>query len=188
VFILFSKKKHQQRNKKRMSIKKIIGLREEMSIGFYLCDFLFRKVLRHNADVSWAIHFTSVIHGAARIKRGKGVYPGDSPNVFINADNGIEIGDYTNIGPGVALVSANHDFINNEINVAAAPIKIGKHSWLGHSASVMPGIVLGDFTIVGAGAVVTKSFEEGYCVIAGNPAKIIRQLDKTACIAYANSK
>jgi acetyltransferase-like isoleucine patch superfamily enzyme len=52
----------------------------------------------------------------------------------------------------------------------------------------MPGVVLGDFTIVGAGAVVTKSFEEGYCVIAGNPAKIIRQLDKTACIAYANSK
>ena len=99
-----------------MSIKKFIGLREEMSIGFYLCDFLFRKVLRHNADVSWSIHFTSVIHGAARIKRGKGGYPGDSPNVFINADNGIEIGDYTNIGPGVALVSANHDFINNEIN------------------------------------------------------------------------
>jgi len=67
-------------------------------------------------------------------------------------------------------------------------LKLANTVGLGHSASVMPGVVLGDFTIVGAGAVVTKSFEEGYCVIAGNPAKIIRQLDKTACIAYANSK
>ena len=89
---------------------------------------------------------------------------------------------------GCDIKKSIFDFINNEINVAAAPTKIGKHCWLGHSASVMPGIVLGDFTLVGAGAVVTKSFEEGYCVIAGNPAKIIRQLDKTACIAYANSK
>ena len=48
-------------------------------------------------------------------------------------------------------------------------------------AKVLPGVHLGDFTIVGAGAIVTRSFEEGYCVIAGNPADIIRKLSKDKC-------
>ena len=43
---------------------------------------------------------------------------------------------------------------------------------------ILPGVVLGDHTVVGAGSIVTKSFEDGYCVIAGNPAKVIRTLDK----------
>ena len=42
---------------------------------------------------------------------------------------------------------------------------------------ILPGITLGDNTIVGAGSVVTKSFPEGNCIIAGNPAKKIRDLD-----------
>ena len=41
---------------------------------------------------------------------------------------------------------------------------------------ILPGIVLGNHTIVGAGSIVTKSFPEGNCVIAGNPAKKIRDL------------
>jgi acetyltransferase-like isoleucine patch superfamily enzyme len=55
-------------------------------------------------------------------------------------------------------------------------------------AVILPSVQLGDFTIVGAGAVVTKSFEEGYCVIAGNPARVIRQLNKEECNAFAQSK
>ena len=43
---------------------------------------------------------------------------------------------------------------------------------------ILPGVVLGEKTIVGAGSVVTKSFLEGYCVIAGNPAKKIKDLNK----------
>jgi acetyltransferase-like isoleucine patch superfamily enzyme len=53
------------------------------------------------------------------------------------------------------------------------------------NATVLPGIVLGDFTIVGAGAVVTRSFPDGYCVVAGNPAAIIRTLDKSECEQFA---
>ena len=45
---------------------------------------------------------------------------------------------------------------------------------------------IGDFTVVGAGSVVTKSFVEGYCVIAGNPAKIIKYLEKEKCVPFQN--
>ena len=48
----------------------------------------------------------------------------------------------------------------------------------------MPGVTLGDFTIVGAGAVVTNSFPEGHCIIGGVPAKNIKVLDKEKCIHY----
>jgi acetyltransferase-like isoleucine patch superfamily enzyme len=157
-------------------------------MGFYLTDFLFRKILRQNADVTWAIHHTSTIHCPQNIKRGKEVYPGDSPGVYIDANNGVVIGDYTNLGPNVGLISSNHDFVNNDVYSKHPPIEVGRFCWFGKGATVLPGVKLGDFTIVGAGAVVTKSFEEGYSVIAGNPARIIRTLNKTECDAFAKSK
>lgn len=169
-------------------VRKAFRLRKEMSIGFYLTDFLFRKILRQNAGVTWAIHHTSTIHCPERIERGKGTYPGDSPGVYINASNGVKIGDYTNLGPNVGIISVNHDFINNDLQVAAAPINIGKFCWLGMGAIVLPGVTLGDFTMVGAGAVVTKSFPEGHCVIAGNPAKLIKHLNQAECESFAANK
>ena len=163
-------------------------MREEMSVGYYLTDFWFRRIMRQNAGVKWAVHHTSTIHCPERLLCGKSVYPGDSPGVYINAQNGIKIGDYTNIGPNVGLVSANHDFVNNDVHGVTDAISIGKHCWFGMGAIVLPGVALGDFTIVGAGAIVTKSFKEGYCVIAGNPAAVIKQLNRTECEAFALSK
>jgi acetyltransferase-like isoleucine patch superfamily enzyme len=164
------------------------GMRRELSVGFYLADFFFRRLLRQNAATTWAIHHTSTIHSPENITRGKNVYPGDSPGVYINAANGIILGDYTNIGPNVGLISSNHDFINNDLHTPSPPIKLGSFCWLGMGAIVLPGVSLGNFTIVGAGAVVTKSFEEGYCIIAGNPARIIKTLNREECNAFAKNK
>ena len=169
-------------------MKRILGLRPEMSWSFYLLDFFFRRVFRQNAKVPWAVHHTATIHHPQGLSKGKGTYPGDSPGVYINANNGVYIGDYTNLGPNVGIVSSNHDFVNNDQYVAAAPIHIGRYCWLGMGAVVLPGVRLGDFTIVGANAVVTRSFEEGYCVLAGNPARVIRQLSKEDCDERAREK
>ncbi len=146
-------------------IKDLFGMRREMSAGFYITDFVFRRLFRQNAGVKWAVHHTSTVHNPERITRGKEVYPGDSPGVYINASNGVVIGDYTNIGPNVGIISSNHDLVNNDAHVQAPPIEIGRFCWMGMGAVILPGVKLADFTIVGAGAVVTKSFPEGYCVL-----------------------
>ena len=169
-------------------IKKTFRLRNEMSIGFYITDFVFRKLFRQNAAVRWAIHHTATIHAPQNIVLGKHTFPGDSPGVYINATNGVHIGDYTNLGPNVGVISANHDFVNKDIAQAASPVIIGKHCWMGMGAVILPEVVLGDFTIVGANAVVTKSFPEGYCILAGNPATIIKHLNKAECDSFAKSK
>ena len=158
-------------------VRKLFGLRKEYSIGFYITDFLFRKILRQNAAVKWRVHHTATIHNSGKITIGKETFPGDSPGVYINAQNGVTIGDYTNLGPNVGIISANHDFIDNSLASDAPPIQIGRFCWLGMGAIILPGVQLGDFTIVGAGSVVTQSFTEGYCIIAGNPAKQIRELN-----------
>ncbi len=157
------------------SVRNIFNVPEKCSSKFYI-KYKILQIFGVNRGVPWPVHFTSQVICPEKVKLGKGTYPGDSPHCYIQAINGIEIGDYTNIAPGVGLISANHDLINNDKHINAPPIKIGKNCWIGMNAVILPGVNLGDRTIVGAGAVVTKSFETGNCVIAGNPAKIIRTI------------
>ncbi|MBA3828868.1 MAG: acyltransferase [Taibaiella sp.] len=169
-------------------LRNTFHMRKDMSIGFYVTDFFFRRLFRQNSGVRWAVHHTSTIHCPEKLVLGKGTWPGDSPGVYINASNGVTIGDYSNIGPNVGIISANHDAIENNLQIKTRPIIIGKFCWMGINSTILPEVTLGDFTIVGAGAVVTKSFPDGYCVIAGNPAVVIKQLNKTECEAFAASK
>lgn len=171
-----------------MGWKKWLNMRSDMSLGFYSADFLFRRIFRQNAGVKWAIHHTTTIHCPERISKGVATWPGDSPGIYINASNGVHIGDFTNIGPNVGIISTNHDAVDNDCMLPSDPVRIGSFCWLGMHAIILPGVQLGDFTIVGAGAVVVKSFPEGYCVLAGNPARVIRSLNKQACDEQAKAK
>jgi acetyltransferase-like isoleucine patch superfamily enzyme len=90
------------------------------------------------------------------------------------------LGDYTQIAPNVSIISSNHkleDLREHDIG----RVEIGEYSWLGAGAVVLPNVTLGPFTIVAAGAVVTKSFPEGYGVLAGVPARVIKKLDPEFC-------
>ncbi len=129
-----------------------------------------------NHHVRWPVHITTTVRAPEKVRLGRRTFPGDSPNCYIQAINGIEIGDDTNIGPGVGLISANHDPLKNDRWLAAPPIRMGARCWLGMNAIILPGVQLGENTVVGAGAVVTKSFPDGWCVLAGNPARVIRRL------------
>src|ERR1043165_5629138 len=135
-------------------LKRLLHLRPEMSWSLYLLDFLFRKLLRHNAKAKWALHHTATIHHPQGLSKGIGTYPGDSPGVYINASNGAYVGDFTHLGHTVGLGSGNHNAMENDVMLPSPPIHIGRFCWLGMGAVVLPGVCLGDFTIVGAGAVV----------------------------------
>jgi acetyltransferase-like isoleucine patch superfamily enzyme len=169
-------------------IQNVCRLRKDVGLNFYIADLFFKHILRQNRNVNWAIHYTSTVKHPENITRGKNVFPGDSPGNYIQAINGITIGDFTNIGPNVGIISSNHNQVNNSLFNKALPISIGKFCWIGMNATILPSVQLGDFTIVGAGSVVTKNFIEGYCVIAGNPAKIIKHLDKEICEQFSKSK
>ncbi len=91
--------------------------------------------------------------------------------------------DYNQIAPNVSIISGNHDLYDTRIKINKE-VYIGNYCWLGAGVIVLPGVVLGDFTIVAAGSIVTKSFPGGYCVIGGNTAKELRKLEKEKCIRY----
>lgn len=151
-------------------------------------EFWFKqKVLNWggNKNVSWPVHWTSKVYDAENIIVGIDAYPGIAGGCYITGKGGIIIGDYTQIAPNVIIVSANHDVYDSRKSICA-PVKIGKYCWLGAGAKIMPGVEIGDWTIVAAGAVVTKSFCEGYCIIAGVPAKKIKELEPSKCISFTN--
>ena len=173
--------------KPKSYLKLILGLRQEMPWGFYISGFFFKYLLRKNTRVAWMVHHTSTVDHPQNIQRGKNVFPGDSPGNYIDAEYGITIGDFTNIGPNLILLTKNHDAINNDV-YSGKPITIGAFCWIGMNAVLLPGVTLGDFTVVAAGAVVTRSFEEGYGIIAGNPAVLIKKSDQQACEEFRKSK
>ena len=95
-----------------------------------------------------------------------------SGGCYIQGGNGIEIGDGTIFAPGVKVISANHDPKDLKHWLPDRPIRIGNSCWIGANAVILPRVELGDNVIVGAGAVVTKSFPSNV-VLVGNPARVI---------------
>ena len=99
--------------------------------------------------------------------------------IYFQAIGTITIGKGTYIGPNTGIITANHDPEDPENHLEPKPVVIGEKCWIGMNSVILPGVTLGTGTVVGAGSIVTKSFPEGHCVIAGNPAKIIRTLNTT---------
>lgn len=100
-------------------------------------------------------------------------------NLTLVDDTHIYVGDYTQIGPNVVLATAGHPILP-ELRKKGyqynAPIRIGRNCWLGANASVMPGVTIGDNTVVGAGSVVTRDLPSNV-VAVGNPCRVLREVD-----------
>lgn len=136
-----------------------------------------------NRAAYWPVHISSIVAAVQHIIIGVETSPGFMPGCYIQGTGGIEIGDYTQIGPGVGIISSNHDPEDNRAAIKKR-VRIGAYSWLGMHSVVLPGVELGEFTVVGAGSVVTKSFPAGFVVLGGNPARVIRQLDPSRCVRH----
>jgi acetyltransferase-like isoleucine patch superfamily enzyme len=96
--------------------------------------------------------------------------------VVLSARQSIQIGDDSLIGDFSAIYDSNYHSIDPDHPDVPRPVTIGKNVWLGSGVLVLPGCEIGDHTVVAARSVVRSSLPPRV-LAAGNPAKVIRQLD-----------
>ena len=114
--------------------------------------------------------------GGHNVHFGNGVYA--NFNLTLVDDTHIYVGDHTMLGPNVTLATAGHPIYpplrekGYQYNV---PVRIGKNCWSGAGVIVMPGVTIGDNTVIGAGSVVTKDIPANV-VAVGNPCRVLRPI------------
>ena len=141
-------------------------------------DFWGRMHYDQNRNVPWPVFPNSFVPHPHNI-----IFHPSSLNVFHSSGcyfqaSGakIIIGKNCWIAQNVGIVTTNHDLMNPDNHQEGKNVEIGDNCWIGMNSVILPGVQLGPHCVVGAGSVVTKSFIEGYCVICGNPAKLIKNI------------
>jgi acetyltransferase-like isoleucine patch superfamily enzyme len=147
--------------------------------AWVLRSLFTQKLAGFNRHVPWPV---SPFIGISEPK-GIDFHPDDLNNFqtfgtyFSNNGGGrISLGRGTYIAPNVGLITTNHDPLNPDRHLAPKHISLGESCWVGMNSVILPGVSLGDHTVVAAGSVVTTSFPEGWCVVGGVPARKLRDL------------
>lgn len=150
-----------------------------------------QKILGFNSHVPWPVSPSIAIDDPSRIYfdlddmqnfMHTGCY-------FSNPNRGsITIGRGTVIAPNVGIITTNHELNDPQKHQPPRDVVIGEYCWLGMNSVILPGVTLGNHTVVAAGAVVTKSYPDGWCVLVGVPAKILRKIDKLSNNVIVNEQ
>lgn len=138
-----------------------------------------QKILRRNAHVPFPCSPMIHISNPENIifdKEDLHNFQGIGKYYQANSDATISIFSGTYIANGVGIITTNHNLNDPSKYQKGRSVIIRSGCWIGMNAVILPGVLLGEHTIVGAGSIVTKSFPNGHQVIAGNPAKVIRLL------------
>lgn len=142
-------------------------------------DYKARKERKINVGVPFPVSPLNTVWGYENISFDPSdLYMFQGSGKYFQASQGgrIYIGKGSYIANNVGIVTSNHDINDPDLHVAGEDIILGEKCWIAFNAVILPGVVLGDHTTVGAGAIVTKSFPKGYCVIVGNPARVIKRI------------
>jgi acetyltransferase-like isoleucine patch superfamily enzyme len=108
---------------------------------------------------------------------GERVYIG--PHSVLFGAAGIEIGDAVLVSPGVVITSHQHTFADRDQDIRSQPLDFGRvvierNVWIGANATILPGVRMGEGSVAGAGAVVTRDVPPG-AVVLGVPARVKRE-------------
>lgn len=154
-------------------------LMEYNTIPHSRMDLRSAMLRRLFAEVGEGCYIETPVHanwGGHHVHLGKNVYA--NFGLSLVDDTHIYIGDYTMLGPNVTIATAGHP-IDPELRRQGLqfnmPVRIGNHCWLGAGVIVLPGVTIGDNTVIGAGSVVTKDIPSGV-VAAGNPCRVLREV------------
>jgi acetyltransferase-like isoleucine patch superfamily enzyme len=139
-------------------------------------------------EYAWIQVTSHLSHRGLGLRVGANTYIG--PHCLLGAAGGIVIEDDVTLGAYVQLLAENHRFDDpdrpvGEQGVTRRGIRIGSGSWLGNSVIVLDGVTVGPNAVIGAGSVVTRDVPSG-AVVAGNPARVIRQR-ATPRVRHANT-
>lgn len=109
----------------------------------------------------------------ATLQLGDHVFVNDGAQLCSHHD--ITVGNFTRIGMGARIDDTLfHPICPDEPEVRRAPIRLGWNTWIGQGAIIMPGVTVGDHSIVGAGSIVTRDIP-ARSVAVGSPARVIRE-------------
>jgi galactoside O-acetyltransferase len=99
-------------------------------------------------------------------------------NLTLVDDAHIYVGDYTMIGPNVVIATASHPIdpeLRQSVTQFNLDVHIGKNVWIGAGALILPGVSIGDNSVIGAGSVVNKDIPANV-VAVGNPCRVLREI------------
>lgn len=111
-------------------------------------------------------------------------------NLTLVDDTHIYVGDHTMFGPNVTVATAGHPILPELREKGLqynAPVHIGSNCWLRAGVIVLPGVTIGDNTIIGAGSVVTKDIPDNV-VAVGNPCRVLREVGEKDRMFYFKDK
>ncbi len=111
-----------------------------------------------------------------RVTFGKNVFINHS--AILSSSGGIEFGDNVMVAPGLKIATINHDMYDRHVTYTYGKVTVKENAWIGMGVTICPGVTIGKYAVVAAGAVVTKDVPD-YAVVGGVPAKVIKMLDPT---------
>ena len=100
-------------------------------------------------------------------------------NLTLVDDTDIFVGDNVMFGPNVIIATAGHPVdppLREKVAQFNIPVRIGKNVWIGAGAIVLPGVTIGDHSVIGAGSVVTKDIPPNVGAV-GNPCRVLREIN-----------
>lgn len=114
--------------------------------------------------------------GGRHVHFGKNIYA--NFHLTLVDDTDIYVGDDTMFGPNVTVATAGHPILpalREQVYQYNMPVVIGRNCWIGAGAILLPGVHIGDGTVIGAGSVVTKDIPANV-VAVGNPCRVLRPI------------
>lgn len=167
---------------KNYDLKRALRAELEEDLGFLVRSLpgLFGFIIRYLAykPLFGCIKSLPFIYPGVRFVYMDRIYLGErvliNSNCYLYGRGGLEIGDSTLISPNCSIVSGDHDFKSGHLIMERPSqdqkIVIGRDSWIGANSVVVGGVTIGEGSVIGAGAVVTRDTEP-YSINVGVPAR-----------------
>jgi acetyltransferase-like isoleucine patch superfamily enzyme len=134
--------------------------------GSITCERLFLRSKTIRVEVGAAKNGSLVLGNRVLINTGATVV----------ANHSIVLGDHCLIGDLVAIFDSNHHSLEPSRPIRIAPVRLGINVWVGRSATILPGVTIGDHAVIAAGSIVTSDVP-ARTLVGGAPAKPIRSLN-----------